>query len=73
MTGLELEGRIGLSDEQAEAIVQMKLGQLAGLERQKVTDELYGFLKKITELDAILADVKLVYDIITKDLSEIRR
>ena len=31
MTGLELEGRIGLSDEQAEAIVQMKLGQLAGL------------------------------------------
>ena len=73
LTGLSLESRIGLSEEQSEAIVQMKLGQLAGLERQKVTDDLYGLLKKITELEAILADNALVYEIISNDLAEIRR
>jgi len=73
LTGLSLESRIGLSEEQSEAIVQMKLGQLAGLERQKVTDDLYGLLKKITELEAILADNGLVYEIISNDLAEIRR
>ena len=40
LTGLHIEAQTGLSDEQAEAIVQMRLGQLTGLERQKITDEL---------------------------------
>ena len=73
LSGLSIESRIGLSEEQAEAIVQMKLGQLAGLERQKVTDDLYGLIKKITEFEAILADNALVYEIISNDLAEIRR
>ncbi len=73
MTGLCLEGRIGLSEEQAEAIVQMRLGQLSGLERRKVTDELYELLKKITEYEDILADINKVYDIIRTDLAEIKR
>ena len=73
MTGLSLEERIGLSEEQAEAIVQMKLGQLAGLERQKVTDELYGLLRKITDYEDILANIRRVYEIISNDLAEIRR
>ena len=73
MTGLSLEERIGLSEEQAEAIVQMKLGQLAGLERQKVTDELYGLLQKITDYEEILSNIRRVYEIISNDLAEIRR
>ena len=60
---------IGIS----ELVYALDLGQLAGLERQKVTDDLYGLLKKITELEAILADNALVYEIISNDLAEIRR
>ena len=41
LNGLHIEDQTGLSEEQAEAIVQMRLGQLTGLERQKITDELY--------------------------------
>lgn len=68
-----LEHQIGLSDEQAEAIVQMRLGQLTGMERQKVTDELYGLMQKISDLLDILADRERVYQIIRDDLDEIRR
>jgi len=73
MTDIKLAPQIGLSMEQAEAIVQMRFGQLTGLERQKILDELYALLKKISEYEAILADINLVYDIIKKDLTEIRR
>ena len=45
----QMEQQIGLSDEQADAIVQMRLGQLTGMERQKVTDELYQILAKISD------------------------
>ncbi|MCC8136427.1 MAG: DNA gyrase subunit A [Ruminococcus sp.] len=72
-TGLHIENQTGLSSEQADAIVQMRLGQLTGLERQKITDELYGLLTKISELEDILADVNRVYEIIMNDLNEIRR
>lgn len=68
-----LEHQIGLSEEQAEAIVQMRLGALTGMERQKVTDELYGLMQKITDLLDILADRSRIYQIIEDDLSEIRR
>ena len=73
LTGLHVENQIGLSPEQAEAIVQMRLGQLTGLERQKITDELYGLLTKISDLEDILANVSRVYEIIMNDLNEIRR
>jgi len=73
MTGLRLEAQTGLSKEQADAIVQMKLGQLTGLERKKITDELYALLKKISELEEILEDIGRVYEIILSDLNEIRR
>lgn len=68
-----LENNIGLSDEQAEAIVQMRLGALTGLERQKITDELYGLLTKISDLEDILSDVTRVYGIIMDDLGVIRK
>lgn len=73
MTGLHFEQQTGLSSEQADAIVQMRLGQLTGLERQKITDELYGLLNKISDYEDILANVSRVYEIIMTDLNEIRR
>lgn len=72
-TGLHVEKQTGLSLEQAEAIVQMRLGQLTGLERQKITDELYGLLTKISDLEDILADINRVYAIIMEDLNNIRK
>ena len=68
-----LEHKVGLSDEQADAIVQMRLGALTGMERQKVTDELYGLVQKISDLIDILGDRSRVYQIIEDDLQEIRR
>ncbi|MDE6797157.1 MAG: DNA gyrase subunit A [Ruminococcus sp.] len=72
-TGLHIEDEVGLSDEQAEAIVQMRLGALTGLERQKITDELYGLLTKISDYEDILNDVNRVYEIIINDLDNIRK
>ena len=73
LTGLHVEDQTGLSQEQAEAIVQMRLGQLTGLERQKITDELYGLLTKISDFEDILADINRVYAIIMDDLNAIRK
>ena len=73
LSGLHIEDQQGLSEEQAEAIVQMRLGQLTGLERQKITDELYGLLTKISDFEDILADVNRVYQIIIEDLDKIRK
>ena len=72
-TGLHIEHQTGLSEEQAEAIVQMRLGALTGLERQKITDELFGLLTKISDYEDILADVNRVYQIILEDLNTIRK
>ncbi len=69
----KIESSIGLSDEQADAIVQMRLGQLTGLERQKITDELAAICDKIAELEEILQDQAKVYEIIRTELEEIRR
>ncbi|MBO5226715.1 MAG: DNA gyrase subunit A [Ruminococcus sp.] len=73
MTNYQLEAQVGLSEEQADAIVQMRLGQLTGMERKKVTDELYELTKKIAEYIAILGDENLVKAIIRTDLKEIAR
>lgn len=72
-TGLHIENQTGLSEEQADAIVQMKLGALTGLERQKINDELYGLLTKISDYEDILADVNRVYEIIINDLDNIKK
>ena len=73
LTGLHVEAQTGLSQEQAEAIVQMRLGQLTGLERKKITDELYGLLTKISDYEDILANISRVYAIILDDLNAIRK
>ncbi len=48
--------RFGLDDVQAQAIVQMRLGQLTGLEREKIEEELAGLLEKIAEYKLLLSD-----------------
>lgn len=72
-TGIHIDKQTGLSDEQAEAIVQMRLGALTGLERQKISDELYSLLTKISDYEDILTDVSRVYSIIMTDLNNIRK
>ncbi len=73
LSGLHLPETTGLSEEQAEAIVQMRLGALTGLERQKITDELFSLCEKISGYEDTLADKQKVYEIISSELEEIRR
>ena len=64
--------RFGLDDIQAQAIIQMPLGRLAGMEREKLkteTDELHA---KIAEYNAILADEKRVRAIVKQEVLEIK-
>ncbi len=64
--------RFGLSDAQAQAIVEMTLGKLSGLERQKVEDRLAKLTVIVDELRGILADENKVKDIIKKEITEIK-
>ena len=67
-----LSERFGLTDAQAQAIVEMTLGKLSGLERQKVEDRLAKLAKLVEEYRAILADEAKVYEIIKNELTEIK-
>lgn len=60
------------SDAQATAILEMRLATLAGLERQKIEDELEEKLKLIKELEAILKDPHKVLEVIEKELLYIK-
>ena len=64
--------RFGLTDIQAQAIVEMTLGKLTGLERQKVEDELNKLIALIADLEDILANDWRVKEIIKNDLLEIK-
>lgn len=67
-----LSERFGLSDEQAQAIVDMRLGKLSGLERQKVEERLAELYALIDDLRAILSDDARLTAIIKEDLNYIR-
>ncbi|MDR1892343.1 MAG: DNA gyrase subunit A [Oscillospiraceae bacterium] len=64
--------RFGLDDVQASAIVAMRLGQLTGLEREKIEEELAALTAKIDEYSAILADPQKVLEIIKTEALNIR-
>lgn len=64
--------RFSLSYEQAQAILDMRLQRLTGLERDKIEAEYEELMKKIAEYKAILADEQLVLDIISTELDELR-
>jgi DNA gyrase subunit A len=61
-----------LSEEQSKAILEMRLQTLAGLERQKIQDELKEKLALIEELEAILGDPKKILQIMKDELAEIK-
>ena len=64
--------RFGLSERQAVAILDMQLRRLSGLERDKIDAEYAELVKTIAHLKAILADMKLVYEIIKDELIKIK-
>ncbi|MBE6597762.1 MAG: DNA gyrase subunit A [Ruminococcaceae bacterium] len=70
---LTLMDRFGLTDIQAQAIVEMTLGRLTGMERQKIEDELARLHALIEELEGVLADERKIIEIIKEEMLEIKR
>ncbi|MDD6876799.1 MAG: DNA gyrase subunit A [Clostridiaceae bacterium] len=68
-----LENRFGLTDEQSQAIVDMRMGRLTGLERDKLEEELRGLEAKIAEYERILVSDELQYGIVKREILEIRK
>ncbi|HHS49637.1 MAG TPA: DNA gyrase subunit A [candidate division Zixibacteria bacterium] len=67
-----LQKRLGLSEIQAKAILDMRLARLTGLERDKIVSELEDILKLIEYLQGILDDERKVMSLIKDDLKEIK-
>ena len=65
--------RFKLSEVQAQAILDMKLQKLTGLEREKVEAEYNELMKKIAYLESILADEHLLLGVIKDEILEIKR
>ncbi len=68
----ELQSRFDLSKAQAQAILDMRLQRLTGLERSKIVEEHKAILERIAELEAILGSEELVLDIIVDELESIK-
>ena len=69
---VHFEHEIGLSEEQADAIVQMRLGQLTGLERDKVISELAEIMEKINDFLDIFSSDERVKEIIKEEITAIK-
>ena len=67
-----LIARFNLSDIQAQAILDMQLKRLSGLQREKLEEEYNELMKLIAHLKEILANEQLVYDIIKEELLEMK-
>jgi DNA gyrase subunit A len=68
-----LNARFGLSDKQSQAILDMRLQRLTGLERDKIEEEYNELLKTVEYYESILADEKLLFGILRDEVTEIRR
>ncbi len=68
----ELMSRFGLSELQANAILDMRLYQLTGLERSKIEKEYEEILKRIEYLKNLLSDESLLFGVIKDDLADVR-
>lgn len=69
----ELMTRFSLSERQANAVLDLRLYQLTGLEAEKIEAEYKELLEKIAHYKAVLASESMVRDIIREELEEIRR
>src|SRR6266550_1551237 len=65
--------RLGFSELQAQAILDLQLRRLAALERQKITDEYEGIIKLIAELEEILANENSLRRVIGNELEEVKK
>lgn len=65
--------RFGLSDKQAQAILEMRLRRLTGLERDKIEEEYAEIMKQIEYLESILASEEKLLSVIKEELIEIKR
>jgi DNA gyrase subunit A len=65
--------RLGFSDLQAQAILDLQLRRLSALERQKITDEYEGIIKLIAELEEILANESSLRRVIGNELDEVKK
>ena len=70
---LKLSERFGLDDAQTQAIVSMRLGQLSGLEREKIEEELATLIEKIADYKDILTNGERLLGIIKSELNVIKR
>lgn len=69
---IALMNNLNLTDEQAQAILDMKLQRLTNMEREKIVEEYEKIIKLIAELEEILRDEKKILHIIKKELVEIK-
>ncbi len=69
---IALIDRFGFSDKQAQAILDMRLARLTGLERERLQEEYDALEVEIERLNGILADEKLLMDVIKTEISAIR-
>lgn len=69
----ELMDRFGFSERQANAVLDLRLYQLTGLEHEKIDNEYKDLLQKIAHYKAVLASEALVREIIREELTELRR
>jgi DNA gyrase subunit A len=67
-----LMDNFGFSEKQAQAILDMRLGRLTGLERERLQEEYQELEKTIADLSAILADETLLMNVIKQEISAIR-
>lgn len=65
--------RFGLSDAQAQAIVEMTLGRLSGLERQKVLDKIAKLSEQVAEIRGVLSSENGIKNVIKEELLQIKQ
>jgi len=69
---LNLMSRFGLSELQTKAILEMRLYQLTGLERDKVEEEYRAIMEQIAYFKSLLADKALIFGVIKEELAELK-
>ena len=72
MAKINLKAKFKFSDNQADAILEMRLSQLAALERKKIEDEYANILKQIAYLEDLLDKPEKIFGLIKKDLEEVK-
>jgi DNA gyrase subunit A len=70
---INLMDRFGFSERQAQAILEMRLQRLTGLEREKILEEIVALEKTLAWLKDVLGDVAKIFDIIVGELEEIKK